>query len=89
MSKQRRTKSLYSDKTNALTPDLLKQQQIILKIVPDTKIEQTLYRLLVQSQQRYERLLKAHRALQDQLHERTAKRKIHRITNELFKNILK
>ena len=57
--------------------------------MPDTKIERTLYRLLVQSQNRYERLLKSYRALQDQLHERTAKRKIHRITDELFKNILK
>ena len=31
MSKARRAKSLYSDKPNVITPDLMKQQQVILK----------------------------------------------------------
>jgi len=60
MSKQRRSKSLYSEiKTNAITPDLSRQQQIIIKVVPDTKTERTLYRMLLAEMRENERLRKA------------------------------
>jgi hypothetical protein len=79
MSKQRRKTSLYANiSTGAITPDL--SNQVVIKIVPDTKIEKALYRMLVVQQRRYGKLLAAHQELKLKLRENSKRRFMRKLT---------
>jgi hypothetical protein len=87
-SKPRRAKSLYSNPQNVLTPDLSKQFDL-LKVVPDTKVEKALYRMLLFERKKSERLLAEVKILKQNARRPYTTKQLQQLTRELFKNILK
>jgi hypothetical protein len=87
MSKPRRLKSLYSDKPSAITPDLSRTE--LLRVVPDTKTERALYRMLVFERHKNARLLLEIKALKEKASRPYTNRQLQQLTRELFKDILR
>jgi hypothetical protein len=84
MAKPRRSTSLYANvKLTPLTPNLLNQDHIIVKITPDTKIERALYRLLLDEKCKTEKLRKRVAVLEAEKREHIARSRVSKLSRHL------
>jgi len=83
MSNQRRSKSLYANlSVKPLTPQSA-ADAVIIKIVPDTKIEAALYKMLLQEKRKTARLLAEIAEMRQTNHEYKLKRMVRPLARQL------